>query len=227
MHGVTANPPAGSESVSDAGARAEAERSGRPFLVFRDRDERQHVFLFAPGATEASVGRLPTSDLVLAADDQVSRMHARFELAGDAWELVDDGFSSNGTFINGQRLQGRRRLNDGDNLRFGMTSATLHLPAPARPAGPPSPVTPAVELSTTQRRVLVALCRPYKGREGFASPADDQQIADELVLSVSEVRRHLKVLYAKLELTQAPPAEIRVRLAERGFSAGLVSEGDL
>ena len=42
-------------------------------------------------------------------------------------------------------------------------------------------------LSTTQRRVLVALCRPYKGRSGFASPATDEQIAEELFLSVGEV----------------------------------------
>ena len=59
-----------------------------------------------------------------------------------------------------------------------------------------------MSLSTTQRRVLVALCRPT-GPDGFASPATDQQIADELFLSVGEVRTHLRVLYAKLGIEQA------------------------
>ena len=84
-----------------------------------------------------------------------------------------------------------------------------------------------MSLSTTQRRVLVALCRPYKARSGFASPATDQQIADELVLSGNEVKRHLRVLYAKFAVVGLPEAEARVRLAERAFSAGMISETDL
>jgi DNA-binding NarL/FixJ family response regulator len=89
-------------------------------------------------------------------------------------------------------------------------------------------VTPAaVDLSSTQRRVLVALCRPYKGQSGFASPATDQEIADELFLSVGEVRAHIKVLHAKLGGEESPQAETRVRLVERAFSAGLISERDL
>ncbi len=82
-------------------------------------------------------------------------------------------------------------------------------------------------LSTTQRRVLAALCRPYKGRSGFASPATDEQIAEELFLSVGAVRTHLTVLYAKLGVEQLPQNETRVRLVERAFLAGLISERDL
>ncbi len=74
----------------------------------------------------ASVGRRPSSDLLLDWDDQVSRLHARFERVEDEWEIVDDGLSSNGTFVNEERLNGRRRLKDGDTLRFGST--TVHLP---------------------------------------------------------------------------------------------------
>ena len=36
---------------------------------------------------------------------------------------MDDGLSRNGTFVNGERLSGRRRLTDGDTLRFGGTTA--------------------------------------------------------------------------------------------------------
>ena len=48
--------------------------------------------------------------------------------------LVDDGLSSNGTFVNQERLNGRRRLNDGDNLRFGRTTVIFPRPGASGPA---------------------------------------------------------------------------------------------
>jgi pSer/pThr/pTyr-binding forkhead associated (FHA) protein len=219
--------PADAQFISDVKARLEAERAGQPFLLYRDRDERQQLFVFKPGSAGVSVGRLPPSDLLLEWDDQVSRLHARFEPVGGGWEVVDDGLSRNGTFVNEERLTGRRRLRDGDTLRFGATMIAFRSPEPAPPAGsdaagPPSPS----GLSTTQRRVLVALCRPYKGRSGFANPATDQQIAEELFLSVGSVQTHLRVLQAKLGVEGSPGNETRVRLVERAISAGLISESD-
>ncbi|HEY1592120.1 MAG TPA: FHA domain-containing protein [Solirubrobacteraceae bacterium] len=225
---MAANPSADAHSTSEENARVEAERSGRPFLLFRDGDGRQQLFVFASGSSSASVGRRPSSDLVLDWDDQISRLHARFELVDDAWVLVDDGFSSNGTFVNHERLNGRRRLNDGDTLRFGRTTATFRAPERAQsPAGGVADAPAAVELSTTQRRVLVALCRPCKGAIGPASPATDQQVAEELFLSVGEISAHLRVLYAKLDIAGPSEAEMRVGLVNRAFSAGLISERDL
>ena len=228
MGGVSANPPADAQSVSDLKARIEAERADRPFVLYRDGDDRQQLFFFEPGSAGATVGRQPSSDLLLDWDAQVSRLHARFERVQDDWELVDDGFSSNGTFVNEERLSGRCRLNDGDTLRFGTTTVSFRSPGRARPgAADAAETSAAVGLSTTQRRVLVALCRPYKGRSGFASPANDQQIAEELFLSVRAVKTHLRVLSAKLGVEELLQNETRVRLVERAFSAGLISERDL
>jgi hypothetical protein len=228
MRSVSANPPADARSVSDLKARVEAERAARPFLLYRDGENRQQVFVFEPGCTGATVGRQPSSDLLLAGDDQVSRLHARFEPVQDDWTLVDDGFSRNGTFVNGQRLNGRCRLNDGDSLRFGATTITFRSPERVQTGAADAAEAPAAAgLSTTQRRVLVALCRPYKGRSGFASPATDQQIAEGLFLSVGAVKTHLRVLYAKLGIDELPQNDTRVRLVERAFSAGLISERDL
>jgi pSer/pThr/pTyr-binding forkhead associated (FHA) protein len=222
------NPSADARSVSDSKARVEAERAGRPFLLYMDGDDRQQLFLFEPGSADATIGRLASSDLRLDWDNEVSRLHARFERVEDDWVLVDDGSSSNGTFVNGERLSGRCRLNDGDILRFGTTTITFRSPVQGQTGAANAAKTPAAAgLSTTQRRVLGALCRPYKGRRGFASPATDEQIAEELFLSVGAVRTHLRVLYAKLDVEQLPQTERRVRLAERAFSGGLIAERDL
>jgi pSer/pThr/pTyr-binding forkhead associated (FHA) protein len=228
MGGVSVNPPADARSVSDLKARIEAERAGRPFLLYMDGDDRQQLFFFEPGSADATIGRQPSSDLRLDWDDEVSRLHARFERVEDDWVLVDDGSSSNGTFVNEQRLSGRYRLNDGDIMRFGTTTITFRSPVREHSGAANAAETPsAVGLSTTQRRVLGALCRPYKGRSGFASPASDEHIAEELFLSVGAVRTHLRVLYAKLGVEQLPQNERRVRLAERAFSGGLIAERDL
>jgi FHA domain len=192
---------------------------GRPFLSFRDGEGREQHFFLVPEAATVSVGRESSADLVLDWDGQVSRLHARLERAGEDWEVVDEGFSRNGTFVNGERLSGRRRLNDGDTLHFGRTKVLFR----ANEDGPKLDVT----LSTTQRRVLLALCRPYKGRQGFAGPASDEEIAEELFLSVREVRTHIEVLYARLGIGPLAPEERRARLVERAFSGGLISERDL
>jgi pSer/pThr/pTyr-binding forkhead associated (FHA) protein len=175
----------------------------------------------------ASVGRAPPADLLLDWDDRVSRLHARFERVEDGWEVVDEG-SRNGTFVNEERLSGRRRLSDGDTVRFGHTTVIVRLPAREQSGmagGPDRSV--AASLSTSQRRVLAALSRPCMDRARPASPASDEQIAEELVLSVSAVRAHLRVLYAKLGVEARSEQEARVHLVELAVAAGLISERDL
>ncbi|MBV9310531.1 MAG: FHA domain-containing protein, partial [Solirubrobacterales bacterium] len=171
-------------------------------------------------------------DLMLAWDDQVSRLHAHLEHGQAGWEVVDQ--SRNGTFVNDQRLSERHRLRDGDTVRFGTTNVVFRSPpqtqtppAPADATAPGAPSRPTVALSSTQRRVLQSLCRPYKGRSGFASPATNEQIAEDLFLSIPEVRTHLGVLYAKLGVEKLPDQERRVRLVEVSLFGGLISEQDL
>jgi DNA-binding CsgD family transcriptional regulator len=211
-------------------ARVEAERAGHPFLVFSDGGGTPQVLHLEPGTESVAVGRLPSCDLVLSWDEQVSRLHARIERIDHEWEIVDQ--SRNGTFVNDQRLTSRYRLRDGDTVRFGITNVVFRTPpqraqtAPAGAAVGASPQ-PQVALSSTQRRVLQALCRPYKGRTGFASPATDEQIVEELFLSIGEVRTHLNVLYAKLGIEKLPDNERRVKLVEVALYGGLISEQEL
>lgn len=98
-----------------------------------------------------TMGRDVTNDVVLA-DAEVSRQHARINRTPGGYVLEDLG-STNGSFVNGERLVAPRVLNPGDlvglgenvTLTFealaGEAAATLMAsaaePPPARPAQPP------------------------------------------------------------------------------------------
>jgi pSer/pThr/pTyr-binding forkhead associated (FHA) protein len=209
--------------------RVEAERRGTPFLLFRDGEGRQRIVELAADAKRMTVGRRPTNDVPLPWDTEVSRLHAELERIAGEWTLSDDGLSQNGSFVNGARLSGRRRLRDGDLLRFGGTMVAF---CAARRGESQATVVPEAEpgpadVTEAQRRVLVALCRPFKGSEAFPTPATNRQIADELYLSVDTVKTHLRTLFAKLGVEHLPQNQKRMRLADRAFETGLVSERDL
>jgi predicted ArsR family transcriptional regulator len=84
-----------------------------------------------------------------------------------------------------------------------------------------------MSLSDAQRRVLVALCRPFKDSSGYVTPATNQQIADELFLSIDAVKTHLRALFAKFEIEDLPQNQKRVRLVELALTNGIVSPRDL
>ncbi len=67
-----------------------------------------------------NIGKSATCDVVIATDPSVSRVHACFELTGGHWSIRDLG-STNGTFLNGDRLFGERILHDGDEILLGRT----------------------------------------------------------------------------------------------------------
>jgi pSer/pThr/pTyr-binding forkhead associated (FHA) protein len=219
----------GDVTASDLQARLAAERTGHPFLVYRDGGQRQRLFALEEDVDQVSIGRRELADVVLDWDDQVSRLHALLERVDVDWTVVDDGLSRNGTYVNGERIHGRRRLVDGDTLVIGSTALTFHSPTAEVQAGTAiatdSPV--SVALSDTQRRVLVVLCRPYKDGAAFASPATNQQIAGELFLSVDAVKTHLRVLFAKFGIEGLPQNQKRARLVERAFNSGAITGRDL
>jgi hypothetical protein len=221
---VAANVSAG---VTELKARIEAERAGQPFLLYRGGDGRQQLFSFEADVAQVSVGRRPSADVVLDWDEEVSRLHARFERIQDDWTVVDDGLSRNGTFVNGERLSGRRRLYNGDTMRFGGTTVTFRASGVDEQATAVAREVPELDLSPTQRRVMIALCRPYKHGGSFASPATNQQIAEELFLSVDAVKSHLRTLFAKFGIEHLPQNQKRIGLVERAFYSGLISERDL
>jgi len=208
--------------------RLVAERAGLAFLLLRDGDGRQHIVSLVPGGEALTIGRDEAADVAVPWDKLVSRVHARLERVGGHWVVVDDGLSRNGTRVNGERVEGRRRLADGDTVKVGDTPVQFREPereVDATEIAAEELAAPSV--SEAQKRVLVALCRPYKGGAAFATPATNQRIASELVLSLDAVKGHLRALFAKFGVDDLPPNEKRVRLVERVLAAGVVSERDL
>jgi pSer/pThr/pTyr-binding forkhead associated (FHA) protein len=216
-------------TASELKAHIQAEREGLPFLVFRDEEGRQTIFVLAGRGGRVTVGRGPATEIALTWDDKVSRVHAELCEVGGEWTLVDDGLSLNGSSVNGTIVRGRRRLHDGDTLRLGHTMLLFRDPgeAAARSTTPVGEPERGVVLSEMQRQVLIALCRPFKSSTAFVTPATNEQIASEVFLGVDAVKKHMRALFEKFGVESLPQYEKRARLVERAFAAGVVSEHDL
>jgi pSer/pThr/pTyr-binding forkhead associated (FHA) protein len=76
------------------------------------------------GAVPVTFGRAEDNALVLVGDDYASAHHARLESGRDGVWLVDLD-STNGTWVNDEQLEGRRRLNAGDVIRIGRSELRL------------------------------------------------------------------------------------------------------
>jgi hypothetical protein len=85
----------------------------------------------------------------------------------------------------------------------------------------------ALQVTDTQRRVLIALCRPYRDGGRFATPASNTEIAAELVVTVEAVKTQMRLLFAKFDLVDAPQTEKRVRLAEAVMERGVIGPHEL
>jgi pSer/pThr/pTyr-binding forkhead associated (FHA) protein len=208
--------------------RIEAEREGRPFLLYRGADGGELLFTPDPEAAAVTIGRGEGCDVPLARDPEVSRLHAQLERLGDTWVVVDDGLSRNGTFLNGERVTGRERLANGDVLRCGESLLTFRDPAGVTyDSTLPAAGDEETQLTDSQRRVLVALCKPLRQGDAYAMPAGNKEIADELVLTVGAVKGHLRTLFEKFGVEDLPQNRKRLRLVERAIESGTISLRDL
>lgn len=73
--------------------------------------------IFTLEGDQLNVGRDSSNDITIN-DAEISRRHARLTFQGGKYVLEDLG-STNGTFVNGQRLAGPRVLKPGEVVSFG------------------------------------------------------------------------------------------------------------
>jgi pSer/pThr/pTyr-binding forkhead associated (FHA) protein len=175
-------------------------------------------------ADRSTVGKAAENDVPLADDATASHLHAVLERFQAGWCVSDLG-SSNGTWVNGERIWASRRLRHGDEIRIGQTRLIFRDPLGG--AGAPTEVeAKAPDLTTRERDVLLALCRPLLARDLFNEPASTRAIAEELVITQAAVKQHLANLYDKFGVA-ADDDHRRARLANEALRRGAVSLSEL
>ena len=106
-------------------ARARGEAPSPPVRLVVTRSKALEAGqAFEAGPVPATIGRSDDNRIPLAGDDFASGHHARVESARDGVWVIDLG-STNGTFVNGERIDGRHRLREGDVVQIGDTELRL------------------------------------------------------------------------------------------------------
>jgi pSer/pThr/pTyr-binding forkhead associated (FHA) protein len=203
---------------SELADRLRAERRAAPILLHLDGEGQQRI-VELDAVDRLSVGRHAASDVALTWDSEVSRLHAVLERVAGRWTLCDDGLSRNGSFVNGERVSGRRVLADGDAITVGRTLLVYRSFQPAEPAATTATTTSLTppELTAAQLRVLRALCD-----DRYGAPPSNRELADELFLSVDTVKSHLRELFRAFAVPDLPQNRKRAELVRRAHELGLV-----
>ena len=156
------------------------------------------------------VGRDRAADVVIC-DHEVSSRHASFA-PGDGGVAVEDLGSTNGTYVNGQRITGSQQLGSGDQVQMGKTLVEIRGLAPAPAAASPTEAAQPAALEVTRQRsipmlpLLVFLEGEKAGSEvpvgGPTVLGRDAGVADVILERDTEVsRRHLTFAPAGAGLT--------------------------
>ncbi len=195
-----------------------------PVLLYRDPTGAERSFALDREVQAATIGRRSDVDISLPWDPEVSRLHAELVQRAGEWLLADEGVSQNGTYVNGLRLEGRRRLRDGDAITVGRTTLTFCDPrSPASEITLASPqLAPVRMFSEQQQVVLRVLCAPLLGDGEGVVPATDDEVAERLGLPESVVAAELDAVARAFGLEDLPLNRRRVETALDALRSGLV-----
>src|SRR3954452_23567073 len=211
-------------SGQDLEARRDAERRGTPFLVLRDEKGAQLIFELDETAGSLTVGRRLEANVSLPWDPEVSRLHAEFESKAGEWTICDDGWSQNGTWVNGMRLHGRRRLHDGDLVRIGQTVIAFCSPGLRGSVVTmvPGRLSSSSRFSDQQQQILRALCAPLLGDGEGVEPLSDEAIAESTGVPLPVVIAEIDHLGRSFGLMDMPRPDRRAEIALLALRAGLI-----
>ena len=205
-------------SPSELQARLAAERSEDPFVELRDGEGQQRLVTLS--GERMTIGRSPSAGSRSCGTRRCRARTRRWSRIDGVWTVLDDGRSTNGTYVNEERVQGRRTLRHLDVIRVGATRLRFHDPAEAGQDSKLTEVASNVAVPTltpAQLRVLTALCRPADG------PASNEEIADELTVSIDTVKTHMRALFDAFHLQSSAPYRKRFELVRLAVEAGMVS----
>ena len=144
-----------------------AERIEHPATLILRGDKGELIRDFVLDKHEMTIGRAPTSDILLAKDKLTSRRHATLHYEQGSYYVRDEG-SANNTFVNGQQIETMTlyQLKDNDLIGIGEYELVFH------PDNAPVPVlTPASQDIADMPTINVS----FKSVEQTARTRDDQE----------------------------------------------------
>ena len=103
-----------------AGRKATARRAGASRLVVTSPNGGKQARRAYEVGSELTLGRAPGCQVPLEDDTFVSQVHARVFVV-DGQLFVEDLGSTNGTYLNGQRVSAATPMRRGDSLQVGRT----------------------------------------------------------------------------------------------------------
>ena len=132
------------------------------------------------------LGRNDDNDVVLDSP-RVSRYHARIAWNGAVYSIEDVG-SRNGTWLNGVRVEGSTALRHSDLIQIGDLTLVFEIQGKETMKMDAGRGQSPDGLSAREAEILACIARGKTNAD----------VADELVLSVRTVERHLTNIYAKI-----------------------------
>lgn len=156
----------------------------------------------------ATIGRHPTNDIALPLD-AVSRYHARLELVDGQLKLMDLR-SSNGTFVNGKRVQ-IAPVVDHDSIAFGTLDFTILLSTPGGPAKSREKRAAAAQTSVhfvVQDDLIQSVFQAELPDDSTHSAMLDDEITDSIQLK--KAKHRLITLYRLQEIMRSTTDEERL-----------------
>lgn len=108
-------------------------------------------------AAGLTIGRDASADVVVA-DTEVSRKHLRIAPTGSSYVLTD--LSTNGVWVNGDRVAGERVLGRGDVIKLGAEEFRFY--ADAAKAAPQATAVPAAPRTPTPPSAVPAVAEPHQ-----------------------------------------------------------------
>jgi pSer/pThr/pTyr-binding forkhead associated (FHA) protein len=116
---------------------------------------------------ELVIGRHATGAGRLDADEEISRQHARISREATGDYAIEDLGSSNGTFVNGLRIQSPRLLEVGDSIEAGATTLVVREIVQPQPADAGRTVLSAAPAEAANLTVLAPVPTPSTPDQGL------------------------------------------------------------
>jgi pSer/pThr/pTyr-binding forkhead associated (FHA) protein len=195
-----------------------AEQGNSPRIWVNESGQAPHSAALKEGRT--LVGRGEHCEVRIE-DDAVSTDHLEITRRGSTL-LATDLDSRNGTLLNGDPLEGTRRLRNGDVLVAGGARLEVAVPPQVRHDSTVAAPRSSPELTPEERETASVLVRPYRAPDVRAGrPATRAELAAALHVSERTAQRRLDGLARKLGVPSDAGRERPRLIAERVLELGL------